>query len=295
MNNGDDFLTHAVRTCQNLEYLECHGCYPVASTVNTLTSVKTFVWSGKISPQQSIVSLIRPFPNLENASFDCSCRQISLRLGEFILKLPKIKRLDIHIYSRLHYIRRYVDPPGPLDDAALQQITNNSRNLEYLAFSSFLDTDACDAQVQAVLQGCSSKLQSLKLSRSSISDETMLYISTVTLPKLKELKLANCRRISGASLVTAIRSCPNLQSLELLYVPAVDDRLLDVLSQSSNLESLNIGFSDHLTGQGLRLLLDMSSTLRRVRMIGCRNVDSDALRYTKHRLGEANCIFDSDV
>jgi hypothetical protein len=216
-----------------LKYLECHGCYPVTNTIKsaTLASLKTFVWSGKVSPQQSIVSLIRPFPNLENASFDCSCRQISLRIGEFILRLPKIKRLDVHIYSRLHYIRRYVNPPGPLDEAALRQVTSNSRYLEYLSFSSFLDTDACDAQIKAVLDGCSSQLQGLKLSRSSISDKTMLFISVTSLPQLKELKLANCRRISGESLVAAIRACPNLQSLELLYVPAVGDQLLEVLGQ----------------------------------------------------------------
>lgn len=288
----------AVQKCEVLEYFEClrydmspakHEPLPIRN------SMKTFRFRGPMNNKADILTHLRLYPNLEEASLEYNELQQPLYLYEFIIELPMIRRLNVRFTGGSRFVRRDILGPAKLDMETVEKITNNSSHLESLSFSTFSPSGACDAQLHAIINGCCTRLSTLELSRSSVSDTTMHHIASVTLPNLQTLKLALCNDITVDSLIMAIKACPKLRKVELSCLPALTDRLLECLGECKCLETINIAIShshpSDVSGKGLRSLVTATKSIRKLWVIGYQCFDLDSIAFARSILGGSSCIF----
>jgi F-box-like len=289
---------HAILTLENLEHIEYYNCYPELLPDLELPlrrSLKTLRASGSFGVTSNLISRLRQFPNLQEVTLNSIRIRNPLSLSGFIIELPSIRKL--HIRMPLWPGFEYPSQVGTqlLTAEYIKKVTTNSCNLEYLSFSSPSALAVCDDELSAVLDGCSQRLAVLKISVSKITDQALLHMVSLKLPCLHTLRIAHCPNISMDGLKLAIKSCPQLVQVELMYLTGMDNTILSCLGDCSFLQIVNIASSKSIrplyTSKGLGLLVGKSKSLQKVCFLGPNQFESSAMEFARATLGTTNCIF----
>lgn len=117
-----------------------------------------------------------------------------------------------------------------------------------------------------------SKMKSLRIFEciecETFTDVQMLIIAD-QLNVLECLDVRKSRNVTGQSLPYLIEKIPRLKSLNLSGTGITDEAIMNTLWQCSDVEEIDFGFCDFLTGEGLADALPRMNRLRYLGLHGC--------------------------
>ena len=131
----------------------------------------------------------------------------------------------------------------------------------------------CDNTVTKLLGACTA-LQSLRLDGGVALTDAAASAIAANGRRLREISLARCQQLSSAAVTLIIKETPDLRSLSLNTVVAVDDATIDTLATvtARNLTHLDVSWCLEFSEDALGLLTDKCRRLKRLSVWGCRQV-----------------------
>lgn len=146
------------------------------------------------------------------------------------------------------------------DDAALNKLAKftSLRSIELLSFQRLSSA----ASLRAVLESCW-RITSLALHNGRFRDELFHALDPRALSRLRDLKLRNCYRMTGAAVIEIVRRCPQLNAIEL-DVSLNDETLATIVGSCRELESFSIQNCPSLTIAAARALVSSCERLQRL-------------------------------
>ncbi|GJS95124.1 leucine-rich repeat, cysteine-containing subtype protein [Tanacetum coccineum] len=162
-------------------------------------------------------------------------------------------------------------------DLGVDSIVRSYKNLQELDFTGCLSVT--NESLKAI--GESNSFLNLNMRGCLISDLGLEYIANGNLKNsLEMLFLGECDRISDLGVDSIVRSCKNLQELDLSGCLSITDESLKAIGESNSLLILNL--SDCLiTDMGLEYLADgnLMNSLTGLDLSGCDRISDDGICY----------------
>ncbi|CAN8292042.1 unnamed protein product [Cochlearia groenlandica] len=127
-----------------------------------------------------------------------------------------------------------------------------------------------DSAVEAIAHHCR-ELQELDLSKSSKLSDVSLYALAHGCPNLTKLNLSGCTSFSDAAIAYLTRFCKKLKVLNLCgCVNAVSDHTLEAIGNNCiQMQSLNLGWCENISDDGVMCLAYGCPDLRTLDLCGC--------------------------
>ncbi|XP_019057012.1 PREDICTED: F-box protein SKP2A-like [Tarenaya hassleriana] len=141
-----------------------------------------------------------------------------------------------------------------------------------------------DNSVEAIANNCH-ELQDLDLSKSFKLSDRSLYDLSRGCPNLTKLNISGCTSFSDTGLAYLTNSCRKLKALNLCgCVKAATDNALQAIGRNcSQMQSLNLGWCDDISDDGVMSLAYGCPDLRTLDLCGCVRITGDSLPLTFYR------------
>ena len=122
-----------------------------------------------------------------------------------------------------------------------------------------------------------SHLSSIDLSECALLTDIGLSALSTSCPNLVAVNVLSCRQVTDAGLARLVRRLPILE-LEKLQAHGKGDAFCDaVAAMHAELTELDLSESAVLTVKGVMTLMKSCSQLRKLLLVGCKNIDDAAL------------------
>ncbi|KAL4221974.1 F-box and leucine-rich repeat protein 4 [Mactra antiquata] len=248
-------------------------------------------------------------PQCDNGYFDKLPEEvIQLILGFLdVLSLCRVactsRLLYKHSYDSLQYTELNLQPHWPqVNSVALDSLHSRSLFLQRLNLSWCHQNIVTETSFCRYINVCGKNLRDLYLSSCSFVTKASIHQISEACPKLKELDIGSCKMIGKngfedisklkhlerlnlyrtdirqSEILGIIRSCPNLQHLNLGSVHGVHnmDEVMTALSEhTAHLKSLDLWRNHNVTSAGIHALANCTK-LEELDIGWCNNVKSQS-------------------
>ena len=259
-------------SCQYLKYLDLSNCEDLFNS--------------------TIILLINTCKNLESISLRLGYNIQSQCFSEIANRCLKLESVSLHM-KRNHYqaidniiyfleslseIKCLVLPGGNLSSRAVQFIATRFLKLHILHIDGGEDKDRVNVvpftgmDVELITKNCLN-LQELSLTQQkNIVDKSIVEIAKNCCRKLRKLCLDGCKQLTDVSVIAIVDHCPNLQYLSLSNLPKLKNVSIVYISCCSNLESLILQRSPHMTDRHIAALGKRCTSLRYIDVNNCEHL-----------------------
>eukprot|EP01126_Amoeba_proteus_P065275 TRINITY_DN9253_c0_g4_i2.p1 TRINITY_DN9253_c0_g4~~TRINITY_DN9253_c0_g4_i2.p1 ORF type:complete len:392 (+),score=57.12 TRINITY_DN9253_c0_g4_i2:347-1522(+) len=189
---------------------------------------------------------------------------------------------------------------GQLTDKSIEKIASCCPRLRHLWL------EECNITTEGLshLNICSN-LKSLNLGYSKGLNDAVLVMLAEGCPKMKKIDLSYCNKITAACLGKVLRAWPllkdlnlrgfsgelhelrhpNLENLNLSWCNMVDDAIIGVIADCSNLVGLDLAWNSKITANSVHKLASKCKSLRSLNLRGCTRVSMLAIQYLSRANG----------